>query len=121
VWEPFLRCSAGWFYLGDERVFNPLILLFSSLLAGCGGRCAEHCEVVDQAYIDLHARCGVEIDAAPVCDQDNLETRRCEQACLQATECAMIGPDTQVFFIDSLTSDDYFECMVGCADYESYY
>lgn len=76
---------------------------------------------MDQAYIAQHARCGVEIETAPVCDQDNLETRRCEQACLEETECVMIRADTQAFFIDPWGTDAYFECMVGCADYAAYY
>ena len=102
-------------------MFSSMIILFPSLVLGCGGRCAEHCEAVNRAYIELHAHCGVEIETAPVCDQDNLETRRCEQACLEATECVMIQPDTQAFFIDFRSTDAYFECMVGCADYTRYY
>ena len=90
-------------------------------VVGCGGRCVEHCQSVDQAYIELLAKCGVEVEAAPVCDQNNLETRRCEQGCLEATDCVMIQPDTQAFFVDPVTTDAYFVCMIGCADYSEYY
>ena len=96
-----------------------LPLLLSSQLTGCGGRCATVCEEVDQAYIEHHGSCGVQIEAAPVCDQGNVETRRCEQACLEASECVFVQPDTQAFFTEVPAYNVYFECMVGCADYAS--
>ena len=54
-----------------------------------------------------------------MCDQGNVETRRCEQACLEASECVFVQPDTQTFFTEVPAYNVYFECMVGCADYAS--
>ena len=94
---------------------NSLLLLVFSALTGCGGRCAAECEAVDRAYIAEHAACGVQIDAAPVCDAKNLETRLCQQRCLEETECGVIQGDTVFIDYDS-SFQSWFECNMACTE-----
>lgn len=95
-------------------MFKSWILLFSLLC--CGSACPE-CEAIDAAYLELHAECGVELDEAPMCRRSNLETRRCQQACLEEMPCEFVAGSAWSMERGAWAYGDYYECNKACSDW----
>lgn len=93
--------------------------LFLLSLISCERACPE-CESIEVAYIAKYAACGVEIDEAPVCRRSNLETRRCQQACLEPAPCAWFTSSSHTIRQNDYEFQVYFDCTVACSDWSSF-